>query len=445
MPVCEYCSATVTRKNNLERHQKSEKCQKIQKQKQEERKQIETINEFIIWKEEIIKLLTEAHVKKFNIFSDNYVNFIMGKLENKTIEDPMINIKPEEKKFSVIDLIKYTPDLSINNINKIFNQKFTPYLLMEEYGLPNLFINNIIRDSNGNYGAINTNLTSMGFKFKANNGKIINDIKGKELTKNFKECLDDIIEKKLKEVKDIIKNDLYYSVIEKNVSNFKKMIKYISEQLYVDKNGDGIPTRIKENEQYPIDIKSITDKANNINFKNSSFSWDDDLEEKYNETEDHLMCANINSKQEEVFISSYQKERERYIITEIEKIKNNYRQKQENLKYNWLIKKGNNIIGDISIKPNKIDHIMRTQVWNEYIGIDIGSIICPYCCANKISQLNFECGHVISEANNGKIELDNFRPICNKCNKSMGKKTMNVNKWNEGFTSQFPINFVVIE
>jgi len=88
---------------------------------------------------------------------------------------------------------------------------------------------------------------------------------------------------------------------------------------------------------------------------------------------------------------------------------------------------------------------MRTQVWNEYIGIDIGSIICPYCCANKISQLNFECGHVISEANNGKIELDNFRPICNKCNKSIGKKTMDVNKWNEGFTSQFPINFVIIE
>ena len=39
-----------------------------------------------------------------------------------------------------------------------------------------------------------------------------------------------------------------------------------------------------------------------------------------------------------------------------------------------------------------------------------------------IDSFNFECGHIISDYNKGKISLDNLRPICSSCNKSMGRQ-----------------------
>jgi len=85
---------------------------------------------------------------------------------------------------------------------------------------------------------------------------------------------------------------------------------------------------------------------------------------------------------------------------------------------------------------NIITHILRTQVWNKYIGKKIGAINCPYCCVNEIAQLNFECGHVIAKVNNGTNDIDNLRPICNKCNKSLGSKTMDTEKWKTGLDKQ---------
>ena len=50
------------------------------------------------------------------------------------------------------------------------------------------------------------------------------------------------------------------------------------------------------------------------------------------------------------------------------------------------------------------------------------------CCkSSKISQLNFHCGHIISDKKGGEITVDNLRPICNQCNSSMG--TMNMNEF----------------
>jgi 5-methylcytosine-specific restriction endonuclease McrA len=36
-----------------------------------------------------------------------------------------------------------------------------------------------------------------------------------------------------------------------------------------------------------------------------------------------------------------------------------------------------------------------------------------------LNELSFDCGHVIAEALGGKTTLENLRPICSKCNKSM--------------------------
>jgi len=70
--------------------------------------------------------------------------------------------------------------------------------------------------------------------------------------------------------------------------------------------------------------------------------------------------------------------------------------------------------------PKKIKQL----VWNTYIGEDRGTNVCLCCGVTKISQMDFHCGHVISEANGGRITVDNLRPICALCNTSMGRTNM---------------------
>ncbi|NDG68463.1 MAG: hypothetical protein EB135_03170, partial [Proteobacteria bacterium] len=43
------------------------------------------------------------------------------------------------------------------------------------------------------------------------------------------------------------------------------------------------------------------------------------------------------------------------------------------------------------------------------------------------TQSIFECGHIIAEAKGGETSLENLRPICSTCNKSM--KTINMNDY----------------
>ena len=41
-----------------------------------------------------------------------------------------------------------------------------------------------------------------------------------------------------------------------------------------------------------------------------------------------------------------------------------------------------------------------------------------------MSQFLFEVGHVISVHDNGDLTIENLRPICSLCNKSMGVQNM---------------------
>lgn len=71
-----------------------------------------------------------------------------------------------------------------------------------------------------------------------------------------------------------------------------------------------------------------------------------------------------------------------------------------------------------------IPQAVKTAVWNKYVGIKKGTTHCFVGCGNVISQHNFECGHIQAEAQGGEVSLDNLRPICSNCNKSIGKKNM---------------------
>lgn len=70
-----------------------------------------------------------------------------------------------------------------------------------------------------------------------------------------------------------------------------------------------------------------------------------------------------------------------------------------------------------------IPKALKAVVWENTFQ-DKGHGLCIVCNKQKITPFNFECGHIIAEANGGKIVQENLRPICALCNRSMGKRDM---------------------
>lgn len=68
----------------------------------------------------------------------------------------------------------------------------------------------------------------------------------------------------------------------------------------------------------------------------------------------------------------------------------------------------------------KISVQLRMGVWDRHMP-DGTQIKGPcFVCKEDISILNFECGHVVSDKDKGERTVNNLRPICSSCNKSMG-------------------------
>lgn len=83
-------------------------------------------------------------------------------------------------------------------------------------------------------------------------------------------------------------------------------------------------------------------------------------------------------------------------------------------------------------RKQAIPSLMRTQVWNRWIGIEKGQVKCPYCQINSITPFFFECGHVLAEAKGGEVSVENLRPICRECNGKMGTQPIDLNKYRLG-------------
>ena len=82
----------------------------------------------------------------------------------------------------------------------------------------------------------------------------------------------------------------------------------------------------------------------------------------------------------------------------------------------------NTIVKPIQVKYKKkhIPSTLKRMVWDEYIGANIGNTKCMCCKTQDIRQIEFTCGHIIAEKEGGETNLKNLRPICSKCNLSMG-------------------------
>ena len=87
-------------------------------------------------------------------------------------------------------------------------------------------------------------------------------------------------------------------------------------------------------------------------------------------------------------------------------------------------------------KKKPIPKKIKTDIWNKYIGKNIGSSKCLVCNNTEISQMEFVAGHVIAENNGGGVTEENLRPICGGCNSSMGTMDMK-----EYIVNHYPQNF----
>lgn len=104
--------------------------------------------------------------------------------------------------------------------------------------------------------------------------------------------------------------------------------------------------------------------------------------------------------------------------------------KNDDYGFGWV----KNIIGEYTGKQvktesrrrpsNKLPKKVRIDSWNKYIGESIGSAYCICCGTTKITQGNFQAGHIIPKSKGGKNIVDNILPICGQCNGSMMTKEM---------------------
>lgn len=73
-------------------------------------------------------------------------------------------------------------------------------------------------------------------------------------------------------------------------------------------------------------------------------------------------------------------------------------------------------------KKKAIPKTIRNQVWRKYCGNSLDSKC--YCCHQKLQYECWEAGHIVAEVNGGETSLENLRPICVACNRSMGRMNM---------------------
>lgn len=67
-----------------------------------------------------------------------------------------------------------------------------------------------------------------------------------------------------------------------------------------------------------------------------------------------------------------------------------------------------------------IPKALREATWIKYNGKTFESKCKVAWCNNMLTPFSYEVGHNIPESKGGTLDIDNLRPICFKCNRSMG-------------------------
>jgi 5-methylcytosine-specific restriction endonuclease McrA len=81
---------------------------------------------------------------------------------------------------------------------------------------------------------------------------------------------------------------------------------------------------------------------------------------------------------------------------------------------------------------SKIPKAVREQVWLVHIGSKFQSKCEVAWCQNQVTVFDFQCGHNIPESRGGQTDIHNLRPICSRCNVSMGNQ-FSIDEWDKKF------------
>jgi len=91
----------------------------------------------------------------------------------------------------------------------------------------------------------------------------------------------------------------------------------------------------------------------------------------------------------------------------------------------------------MAAKKAKIPLALREEVWRHWMGEKFKSKCCVTWCTNQLTAFDFAVGHNIPESKGGTLELSNLRPICNRCNTSMGS-FYTIDEWNALSPTKIP-------
>lgn len=86
----------------------------------------------------------------------------------------------------------------------------------------------------------------------------------------------------------------------------------------------------------------------------------------------------------------------------------------------------------VTRKKTPIRKAVRTQLWRSTFGNTLVGYC--YCCTREVVYDEFHAGHIIAEANGGKISQNNLKVICAPCNMSCG--TMNLEDFKKMINKQ---------
>jgi 5-methylcytosine-specific restriction endonuclease McrA len=92
-------------------------------------------------------------------------------------------------------------------------------------------------------------------------------------------------------------------------------------------------------------------------------------------------------------------------------------------------KKTNLLAGTIQKKAN-IPRALREQVWIQNIGPQFEHKCLVEWCQNTMTAFDFHVGHNIPESKGGATNIKNLKPICARCNLSMGNQ-YTITQWSK--------------
>lgn len=359
MPLkCQYCKSILSCDSTLIRHQKTvKKCIEIQlnfdkndhknellENKDKDNSDDIIINELLNLKDNIINELRNQNneykikIKELELWKETTIKEL--KISNSINNTSKNNINSNN---NINNILLYTPDLSRENIQKVC-EMINPEILMKEDGLASLFVEQIAKDKDGNYGIINTNKKNICYQFKNKNGEIIKDSNGLKSTQIFIELSRIQIEENLKKIENKKNMDLTdYSVIEENVMDEKKLKKNIGIKLHIDNVKNDIikqdlikKGKIKEyknemkDELEKLELELKNTRNEKINCENIKINFtgleiiDLDSSRLYKNTEEHEIKVLYYGIERSNSITTYDDEKNKFIQYEKEKIKSNF-------------------------------------------------------------------------------------------------------------------------